>query len=153
MSRYAKIDRATMTVLAHEKKDSPNLVDHQSKAKWVPAPIDPLPSFDPKTQRVVTTEEVSLVEARTVHAVVDRVEIPVRFEDFQDRFTAPEWSEVTDFVYAHDVSTGKPKHSQIIAIFNRGKLDLLSASTDALMASLVKGNVISAQRKNQILTP
>jgi tRNA U34 5-carboxymethylaminomethyl modifying GTPase MnmE/TrmE len=66
MTAYAKVDRASLEILARENKENPNLVDDPRKPKWVPLVYD-------KT-RPVFDEDKELLEQKEIVSL-DRVEI------------------------------------------------------------------------------
>jgi len=79
------------------------------------------------------------------------------FDDFESRFTAGEWDAATDFVYESDTSTGKPKRRALVQGLaraqSRNMVDLFDAKTDAFLAALVSGGVLTSERKAVILAP
>jgi len=81
----------------------------------------------------------------------------ITFETFEARFTPQEWDDATDFVYAADLTTGKPKRRALVQGLARAQarnnVDLLDPKTAALLSILVSGGVITAARKAIILTP
>lgn len=81
----------------------------------------------------------------------------VSFDDFEARFTAAEWNAATDYVYATNTGTGLPLRRALLQGLARaqarGKVDLEAAATDAFLAALVSGGVLTAQRKAEILDP
>jgi len=81
----------------------------------------------------------------------------ITYEAFQDRFTAAEFNAATDFVFESDLVTGKPKRRALIQGLSRAMaknaVDLNDARTVAFMDALVAGGIITAARKDAILTP
>ena len=80
----------------------------------------------------------------------------ISYESFQDRFTAAEFNAATDFVYESDLGTGKPKRRAMIQGLSRAmaknSVNLLDARTIAFMDSLVTGGILTAARRDAILT-
>lgn len=64
MALFAKIDRTTLTVLARQHFESPELVDVPGKPKWVPVTENPKPPFNPASEKLVREETVSLSAVR-----------------------------------------------------------------------------------------
>jgi hypothetical protein len=81
----------------------------------------------------------------------------IDYEAFQNRFTTAEFNAATDFVYESDLVTGKPRRRAMIQDLSRAtaknSVDLLDARTVAFMDVLVAGNIVTSQRKTEILTP
>jgi len=122
-------DAYTLNILA------PNISAADQQAvddKWatIPVPI-PEPDFPPPTN--------------------------ISFDNFEGRFTATEWDDATDYVYEVNTTTGKPKRRVLVqglaCAQARNSVDLTHGKTAAFLQLLVNGNVITAVRKTQILTP
>jgi len=81
----------------------------------------------------------------------------ISFDVFEARFTAQEWDDATDYVYAVDTATGKPKRKALVQGLARAQarnsVDLLDPKTDAFLTLLVAGNVITTAKKTKILEP
>lgn len=81
----------------------------------------------------------------------------IDWEAFQGRFTALEFDDATDYVYASNTTTGKPVRGKLIQALSRvmakDKVDLEDAKTDAFLDILVSAGIVSAERKAEILTP
>jgi hypothetical protein len=81
----------------------------------------------------------------------------ISYEEFQDRFSASEFDDLTDFVYETNIATGKPKRKALIQGLSRAvasnSVDLPGVRTIAFMDALVDGDVITEIRKTEILTP
>lgn len=103
-------------------------------------------------------EELPATDPEVVAFLAAAAKITViTYEEFQTRFTAAEFNAATDFIYASDLLTGKPKNRELIQGLSRAiaknSVDLLAARTAAFMDALVTGGIIAAQRKTEILTP
>ncbi len=88
-------------------------------------------------------------------------EFLITYTEFQDRFTAAEFDDATEFVYETNTTTtnsvGKPKRKALIQGLSRtiarNSVDLLHAKTAGFMATLVAGGVVTQARADTILDP
>ena len=81
----------------------------------------------------------------------------ISYEAFQDRFAALEMDAVTKFADAVDTATGDPKRPRLKQALARAwaknTVNLADARTVAFMDALVAGGVVTAARRDAILTP
>ena len=89
--------------------------------------------------------------------VADDPDPIISFSNFEDRFTASEWNDTTDFVYEVNPDTGAVKQRVLIQELARmtakGNVDLTASATDDFLTKLVNGGVITSDRRDAILVP
>jgi len=144
---YGKDTRTGQILLTHSQVGSVNDIRGQLLRDGIPAEF------------IETGEEDDDVVGRWIKAYDDAnaAELFVSLEDFEGRFSSVEWDNATDFIYEVNLSTGKPKRGVLVQALARAqarnRVDLLSIKIDAFLQVLVSGDIITEQRKTEILTP
>jgi len=104
----------------------------------------------------MTAEEVkALNDERAKFKPV--IKFLVGYKQWQDRFTEDELNKVSAHVYKIDLETGLPVNGALIQALQRAvagnQVDLLADATKAFLKNLVDGEIITASRRDEILTP